>query len=128
MYQITFTPSQQLISVKLGGLFGTVEIGHYIKDLRHEFLQHRYKAGYLMLIDTTDCAIQPQEVLGALQEHMATFPKAGRIAVVTGSSLARMQVRRVMKQPYMRIVDTSAAGMKWLLTGEDVAQPQAARA
>jgi len=123
MYHITFVASRQLISVKLTGLFSAGEVERYVADLRDRFLRHRFKAGYLMLIDTSECTIQPQDVLLALQEHMASFPKASRIAVVTGSSLARMQVRRVMHQPYLRIVATAREGHQWLFASEDAAEP-----
>lgn len=114
MYQISFDPPRQLISVELGGLFSVAEVDHYIAELRSGFLRHHFRAGYLMLIDTSACRIQPQDVLVSLGGHMASFPKARRLAVVTGDSLARMQVRRIMKQSYLRIVDTVPEAEQWL--------------
>ena len=60
---------------------------------------------YAMVIDVRDCPIQQQGVIKAMGEHMARMPKARAIAIVTGRSLAKMQVRRLFTQPYARIVD-----------------------
>ena len=40
---------------------------------------------------------------------------ACRIAVVTESAIARMQVRREMTQPYLRIFERAESALTWLL-------------
>lgn len=122
MYNINIDQSAKLVSVKLGGMMTVDEVHRYIADLAHEFLRARLRAGYLMMIDTTEATLQRQEVVDALKRQIIQFPKARRIAMVNGSSLARMQIKRVMTQPYALVFDTEAEGMAWLMSSEpDVA-------
>ena len=50
--------------------------------------------------------------------EMRDFPRASRIAIVVGSALQRMQVRRFMNQPYLRIFDAAPESYRWLLAEE----------
>ncbi len=47
------------------------------------------------------------------------MPKAAALAIVTGSSLARMQIKRLFTQPYARIVNTVEEGRAWVLSGTE---------
>ena len=58
---------------------------------------------------------QAQEAVRAFRRHFAGFPQASRIAVVTESAIARMQVRREMTQPYLRIFARAESALAWLL-------------
>ena len=79
-----------------------------------------------MVIDVSDCLIQQQDTPKAFGAHMASMPKARAIAIVTGSSLARMQIRRLFTQPYARIVATVDEGRAWVLYGtEPIAETEA---
>jgi len=122
MYRITARPESNLIEIELGGLMTTDEVAAYIAELRRAFAAGRFRAGYLILIDVDACTIQSQEMIAAMREHMGTMPKARRIAMVTGSSLARMQVRRLMTQSYARIFENGEAAREWLLSPPDDAQ------
>lgn len=48
-------------------------------------------------------------------EHRVTMPKARTLAIVTGGSFARMQIKRLFIQPSARIVSTveEARGRFW---------------
>lgn len=74
---------------------------------------------YAMVIDVSECPIQLQEMIKAMGQHMSTMPKARALAVVTGSSLARMQIRRLFTQPYARIVKTVEQGRAWVVSGTE---------
>ena len=53
-----------------------------------------------------------------------TMPKAAALAIVTGGSLVKMQVRRLFTQPYARVTHTPQAGRAWVLQGvEPAASP-----
>lgn len=54
-----------------------------------------------------------------MRAHMATMPKANALAIVVGSSAARMQVRRLFIQPYARIVATVEDGRDWVIFGTE---------
>lgn len=115
MYTIDMDPAKALIRVRLGGMMTVEEVGLYVADLSRAFLLHRMRAGYIMLIDVSTSVIQSQEVIAALIGHIAAFPKARRIAMVVGDSLARMQVRRVMTQDYTRAFADAGEAEAWLL-------------
>lgn len=120
MYDIKVTESLGLVHVTLAGLMSVEEVGRYIADLKHEFIRHRLRR-WRFLLDITQCPIQQQDMLVAMGQHMATMPKAQSIGVVTGSSLARMQVKRLFKQPYARVTASMTEARAWVLNGTEPA-------
>ena len=116
MYSIRVDAAQNLVEVTLKGMISVEEVGAYVTDLRREFIAHKLRS-YGMVVDITDCPIQSQDMLTAVASHMGSMPKARAIAIVTGSSLARMQVRRLFTQDYARIVATLDDGRAWVLSG-----------
>ncbi|WP_375381390.1 STAS/SEC14 domain-containing protein [uncultured Sphingomonas sp.] len=121
MFDIEIDDRAGLVDVRLSGLMSVEEARRYIADLGSAFIRHHMRAGYLMRIDVSLATLQSQEVLAAFQDHMAHFPKARRIAIVTGDSLVRMQVRRVMTQDYARVFATAGEGLVWLLSPDAAA-------
>ena len=118
MYRITPHRNANLIEVELGGMMSVDEVADYMAALRQAFVANHFRAGYRILIDVTACPIQSQEMVEGMRTHMAGMPKASRIAMVTGSSLARMQVRRLMTQDYARVFATPEEARVWLASIE----------
>lgn len=118
MYDIKVESRQGVVHVTLGGLMSVEEVSRYIADLKQTFIRYRLR-DWSFLLDITDCPIQQQEMLLAMGRHMATMPKARFIGVVTGSSLARMQVRRLFTQPYARITRSVADARAWVMYGTE---------
>ncbi|WP_106514052.1 hypothetical protein [Allosphingosinicella deserti] len=118
MYRIHVDAARSIVEVTLGGLMSVAEVDTYIADLKQEFIAHGLR-DYAMIIDVCACPIQPQEMIRRMGEHMATMPKARALAVVTGSSLARMQIRRLFTQSYARIVATPADARAWVVSGTE---------
>ena len=118
MYQIDVDGPSSVINVKLGGMMSVEEVAGYIAELYRICVSQRL-TDYAMVIDVRDCPIQQQGVIKAMGEHMARMPKARAIAIVTGRSLAKMQVRRLFTQPYARIVDDVEQGRAWVMRREE---------
>jgi len=116
MYDIRVDAPLGLIEVTLSGMMSVEETGSYVTALKRAFVVNHLRS-YAMVIDVTDCPIQGQDMIAAMAQHMGSMPKARALAVVTGSSLARMQVRRLFTQPYARIAATVADGRAWALSG-----------
>lgn len=119
MYKITIDIPRNYVEVHLGGLLTVEETAAYIAELRHANVTKGMRAAYGMVIEVTKCVIQSQDMLRAMGEHMASMPKARAISVVTGSSLARMQIRRLFTQTYARITATLDEGRAWVLLGKE---------
>ena len=119
MYAITADAAHNLVEVVRGGLMWGAETDAYIADLRHQMVRHRIHPGYGFVLDVSECTIQTQDMLQAMGKHMATMPKAGSIAIVSTSQLARRQIRRLFDQPYARIVASIADGRRWVLDGTE---------
>ncbi|WP_106512330.1 hypothetical protein [Allosphingosinicella deserti] len=118
MYTIFVDRAEAIIEVTLGGLMSVEEVDDYIADLKQDFVAHELR-DYSMIIDVSACPIQPQDMIKRMGEHMALMPKAQALAIVTGSSLARMQIRRLFTQPYARIVASAAEGRAWVVLGTE---------
>ncbi|WP_267397157.1 MULTISPECIES: STAS/SEC14 domain-containing protein [unclassified Sphingomonas] len=117
MYRIAVDRRRGLVEVTLGGLLSVEETTTYINDLRRAFVVNKLRAPYSMVVDVSACNIQAQDMIKAMGEHMVSMPKATAIAIVTGSSLARMQIRRLFTQPYARIVSTQEEAHAWIHSG-----------
>lgn len=120
MYTIKIDMPHNLVSVTLDGMMSLSEVVGYISELKRQFVVQRLR-DYVMVIDVSDMPIQAQEMIYAMGQHMATMPKARALAIVTGKSLARMQIRRLFKQPYARITATVDEGRAWVLHGTEPA-------
>ncbi|RYE99533.1 MAG: hypothetical protein EOO77_35380 [Oxalobacteraceae bacterium] len=118
MYTIKVDKRLGLVEANLGGMMTTEEVATYVADLKRAFIEHRLHS-YAMVIDVSSCPIQSQDMIQAMGQHMATMPKARALAIVTGSSLARMQVRRLFTQPYARITANVCEGRSWVLYGTE---------
>lgn len=121
MYSIQVDMAHTVIDVTLGGLMPLDEVAAYIADLKRTIGTHDLSGSYAMVIDVSTCPIQSQDMIKAMGAHMATMPKARSLAIVTGSSLARMQIRRLFTQPYARIVATLEEGRAWVISGTEPA-------
>ena len=116
MYKIGVDKENSIIAVTLTGLMALDEVDAYIAALKAAFAQYALQ-DYAMVIDVSGCPIQSQEMIRSMGEHMAMMPKARALAVVTGSSLAKMQIRRLFTQSYARIVTTVSEGHAWVAEG-----------
>lgn len=115
MYSIRFRPDLNLLDIAWSAQFTPDEVARYARDLKARFVAEGFRSGYRLRMDMSDSAVQPQEALAAFQANMSDFPKASRIAIVTPSAIARMQVRRIMTQPYLRIFAAADPALDWLL-------------
>lgn len=116
MFKISVDKANELVEARLSGIMSVAEVGEYIGELKRVIVINRLHT-YALITDLTNCPIQPQEIIYAMGEHMAAMPKARSLAVATGSSLAKMQIRRLFTQPYARIVATVEDGRAWVLNG-----------
>lgn len=107
-----------VVEATLGGLMSIEEVAAYTGELRSTLAAYRLDS-FAMVIDVSDFPVQQQEMIRAMGEHMATMPKARALAIVTGSSLARMQIKRLFTQPYARIVSTIEEGRAWVVSGTE---------
>ncbi|WP_176590927.1 STAS/SEC14 domain-containing protein [Sphingobium sp. EM0848] len=115
MYVIDFRHDLNLLDIRWKGIFTDEIIADYARLLKRQFIEQGFQPGYLLRMDMTDSAVQTQDAVGAFGRNLGDFPKARRIAIVTPSVIARMQVRRVMTQPYLRIFSLAEPALEWLL-------------
>ncbi len=116
MYRIEVDSQSAVINVTLTGMMTLPEVAAYIAEVRRACVAHRLR-DYAMVIDVRECPIQQQDTIRAMGEHMASMPKARALAIVTGRSLAKMQIRRLFTQSYARIVETLEQGQAWVVRG-----------
>jgi hypothetical protein len=114
MYSYQFNRALNLLDIRWMGLFNRKLVATYAAALREGFLESGFAPGYLLRMDMRDSVVQSQEGLAAFRDEFIDFPKAARIAVVTESTILRLQIRREMPQSYLRVVATPEAALDWL--------------
>jgi len=119
MYIIDFRHSLNLLDIRWTGTFTDEIIADYARLLKRQFREEGFRPGYLLRMDMTHSAVQTQDAVASFGRHLGDFPKARRIAIVTPSRIAHMQVRRVMTQPYLQIFATPEPALDWLLAPTD---------
>lgn len=117
MYDILFRHDINLLDIAWHGLFDPATVASYAREVKARFAQERFAPGYLLRMDMSGSAVQPQHAVAAFREHLGDgkFPRASRIAIVTPSAIATLQVRREMTQSYMRIFAKAPEALAWLL-------------
>ncbi|NYT43001.1 STAS/SEC14 domain-containing protein [Sphingomonas sp. R-74633] len=114
MYRVSFRKELNLLDIEWLAMFEPDRVGDYARRLRDQFDAEGFVPGYLLRMDMRRSGVQAQEAVRAFRRHFAGFPQASRIAIVTESAIARMQIRREMTQPYLRIFDRAESALGWL--------------
>ncbi|MDR6127582.1 hypothetical protein QE361_000464 [Sphingomonas sp. SORGH_AS802] len=121
MYSIAFRHDLNLLDVAWTGLMTEAVAHAYVEELTARFVREGFRSGYRLRMDFSRVAVQPQEAVMTINSRCRGFPRASRIAIVTTSGITRLQVRRLMPQPYLSIFDTADAALAWLVQGNAIA-------
>jgi hypothetical protein len=126
-YEIMIEPARKLLRVTLSGFFEERDV----ESLEAAKIAALGRLGlapnqHLTLVDVSSCKLQPQDVVRAVQSAI-NDPRymAKRIAVVIGTSPARMQVRRVLLRDDAAFFDTTEAAETWLFQALETGQAAA---
>ena len=116
MYTVVPDPIHPLVRIHLSGFFDSAEVAVFWREeqdvARAAFARHGL---YDLLIETPGGGPQGQEVLDAFRRIVTESPvKARRIAIVSGSTLLRMQIRRVFVSDTFQVFATTAEAEAWL--------------
>jgi hypothetical protein len=115
MYTVDFRHDLNLLDVAWTGLMTEAVAHAYVEDLIGRFVREGFRTGYRLRMDFSRVAVQPQDAVLTINRRFQGFPRASRIAIVTTSGITRLQVRRLMPQPYLSIFDTADAALAWLV-------------
>lgn len=118
MYAIAFRHERNLIDIRWTGLFDEPTVDAYADELIRRFRQEGFRPGYRLRMDMSACSVQPVQVAAAINRRLGAFHRASRIAIVTGSAITRLQVRRFMAQPYLRIFEHAPDALSWLINDD----------
>lgn len=118
MYAIDFKPDANLVDIRWLGLFTADAVAAYARELEQRFVAAGFRPGYRLRIDMSAASVQPREAADAIHQRLGGFPRASRIAIVTASAITRLQVQRLMTQPYLRVFTDADASLAWLTQAE----------
>ena len=114
MYEVKLEAQDKIIDCRICGLLSPIEAKCYTSEVEKLLIQNQLHRGYRLIVDISKCVIQTQETIATLSGHMIAMPKADRIAVIIGGSLASGQARRLFTQPYARLVSTRQQALDWI--------------
>ncbi|MDB5678478.1 hypothetical protein [Sphingomonas bacterium] len=116
---IRVDPHRKLVAITLTGFFdvaGATQLAIDAKAAIDSLAGPRNQ--HLTLIDFSDCKTQSQDVVAAFQRALGNpLYAARRLAFITGSSLSRIQARRVLNRDTARWFDNRREAEAWL--GDD---------
>jgi hypothetical protein len=115
-YSVTIDPRRGLLHIELGGFFSLTDVEALEAEKRAALSRLGLPRNtHLTLVDVSRCKLQAQDVFRAFQSAIAdTRYMARRLAFVTGSSLARMQIRRMTTRDDAKFFATIAEAEAWL--------------
>ena len=115
-FSITVDPTIHLLSIRMGGFFSQADVGAFDADLRQKVPTLNCGANdHITLVDVTEMRIQLQDIVAMFAKIVSTPQnRSKRLAFVTGSSLARMQTRRLTDRPDVEFFTDLDTARAWL--------------
>lgn len=115
-FSITVDPTIHLLSIRMGGFFSQADVGAFDADLRQKVPTLNCGPNeHITLVDVTEMRIQLQDIVAMFAKIVSTPQhRSRRLAFVTGSSLARMQTRRLTDRPDVEFFTDHDAAKHWL--------------
>lgn len=121
-FDIQVDSARDLVRTRLAGFFTQDTVTRFVADRAAAFRQLRCGPNqHLSLTDVREVQIQSQEIVAAFRAVLAdpTY-RSKRLAFVTPTSLARMQLLRAINERAdgtTRCFTDPAAAERWVLTG-----------
>ena len=119
MYDFSFDEEGKILRVSLSGFLSEAEASTYFADQELYSAEARGRYGRLaLLVDRTRCAVLSQGISEEVRHRREAAIKspADRIALVTSSSLVKMQILRTRESEQIQVFDTVAEAREWLLS------------
>ncbi|RZL17640.1 MAG: hypothetical protein EOP64_13525 [Sphingomonas sp.] len=115
-FSIEIEPERCLIHIIMGGFFGNEDMSEFRNDLTEKL----YRLGcspndHLTLCDVSAMKIQTQDMVGVFSNVVGDpVFRSRKLAFVTGSTLARMQTRRLTNREGVAYFTDADEARKWL--------------
>lgn len=122
-YAIEIDVQRNLARMTLKGFFNPALLQAFVAE--RNALYARLSPGHVTLADVREMQIQSQEMVDAFR-RMLNDPKvqSRKLAFVTASSLARMQLIRAAEARVARLFESVEAAERWLMS-DDAGEPLA---
>ncbi|MDG5487017.1 hypothetical protein NYR55_00040 [Sphingomonas sp. BGYR3] len=122
-YSIEIDGQRNLARMTLKGFFNPALLQAFITE--RNALYARLSPGHVTLADVREMQIQSQEMVEAFR-RMLNDPhvQSRKLAFVTASSLARMQLIRAAEARVARLFESVEAAERWLMS-DDAGEPLA---
>lgn len=116
MLQISSLPFRRLVIAEFSGFLSLEEVADYERKKMAVVESMGLSSGeFDVLVDSTQCDIQAQEVIAAFQHNITTTScRPRRVALVRASSLVRMQAQRALVRDNAALFDSRAEALDWL--------------
>ena len=116
MYKISTDSSRNLVILTLIGMLTAQELtAMYAEETAAVQAMGCNLGEHIVLADLTEYSIQTQDISAAIQRLVAQKGTAKRVAMVTGSSLAKMQARRIAISQVAQVFTNRATALEWLM-------------
>lgn len=116
MYKITVDRGHALIKIEMRAMLDVTDSARLVSELIGQITAAGFES-YALILDISQCPVQSQEMIAAMGQHLTRMKRARAIAIVTGTMLARLQVRRIFSQPFTRFTATYEEALRWVLAG-----------
>jgi hypothetical protein len=119
MFEITTEPERKLVRLKISGMLTLNDVAELYRQEHEAIRGMGCPVGqHVVIVDVTDCPLQLQTIVSAFQESMNSPGKARRLAMVIGSSLGRIQARRILTREDAALFNCAADAEAWLFPSQ----------
>lgn len=116
MYKIVVDRSHALLRLDMHGMLSRADADQLVADLIAQITAARLPS-YVMIIDVSRCPVQAKDMTAAMGDHLTKMKNARALAIVTGTTLVRLQVRRIFNQPLTRFTTSYDDALAWVVSG-----------
>ena len=122
MFNFAFDPSAGVLQVRVNGSWTIAEVERYAREAGVQFGAARKEVGLLrLLIDLTGAHVLSQELMDPLAKAGMQYSRADdRVALAVGSTLLKLQMRRMLGDAPVPIFLSTKDAMDWLLSDKEV--------
>ena len=120
-FTIDVDPPRDLVRIRLSGFFSVDDVERFAAELllAHRRLGCARRGGPLTINDISGMAIQSQDVVARWGAFLADpTHRSRRLAFVVGSTLARMQLQRVIQGRDAKVFTDAGEAERWLFADQ----------